>query len=392
MKTTLIRKTALALALSTAATLPAHAEFTAQEVFEAVTSALVQSGLSVDAGSVELDGDDTVIITDLSVGDGLDAAKIPTAELRDVTELQDGVFEIGEVFVPGQTILSPDKIEITYGNISVKELKVATAESGYTELDNGFYTAASVDGVAISEDGTQVISFDAVNVTVTPFETNQPISSSVTVDRIEFDSDTLSDARARETMKALGYEQLRGDLVMNAVWNPKNGQLALTDMTLSAEDAADLTLMLDVRGYTAEIVQAMRDIQADMKPDNEQASGMAMLGMLQQLEFHSMSLTLKDESLTGRVLDFVAAQQGMNRESVTAMALGFLPLGLAQLQSPEFAANAQQAISTYLNDPDTLTVSAKPADPVPFALLMGPALGGNPQALLQMLNVTMSAN
>lgn len=392
MKTTLIRKTALALALSTAATLPAHAEFTAQEVFEAVTGALLQSGLSVDAGTVTLDGDDTVIITDLSVGDGSDAAKIPTAELRNVTELQDGVFEIGEVFVPGQTIVSPDDIEITYGDLSVRELKVASTDSGYSELDNGFYTAASVDGVSISDDGAQLMSFDAVNVTVTPYETDKPISSSVTVDRIQFDTENLDDPRARETMKALGYEQLRGDLVVNAVWNPQNGQLALTDMTLSAEDAADLTLMLDVRGYTTEIVQAMRDLQKNTTPDNEQASGMAMLGMLQQLEFHSMSLKLKDESLTGRLLDFVAAQQGMNRESVTAMALGFLPLGLAQLQSPEFAANAQQAISTYLNDPDTLTISAEPTDPVPFALLMGPALGGNPQALLQMLNVTMSAN
>lgn len=392
MKTTLIRKTALALALSTAATLPAHAEFTAQEVFEALTGALLQSGLSVDAGTVTLDGDDTVIITDLSVGDGSDAAKIPTAELRNVTELQDGVFEIGEVFVPGQTIVSPDDIEITYGDMSVRELKVASADSGYSELDNGFYTAASVDGVSISDDGAQLMSFDAVNVTVTPYETDKPISSSVTVDRIQFDTENLDDPRARETMKALGYEQLRGDLVVNAVWNPQNGQLALTDMTLSAEDAADLTLMLDVRGYTTEIVQAMRDLQKNTTPDNEQASGMAMLGMLQQLEFHSMSLKLKDESLTGRLLDFVAAQQGMNRESVTAMALGFLPLGLAQLQSPEFAANAQQAISTYLNDPDTLTISAEPSDPVPFALLMGPALGGNPQALLQMLNVTMSAN
>lgn len=392
MKTTLIRKTALALALSTAATLPAHAEFTAQEVFEAVTGALLQSGLSVDAGTVTLDGDDTVIITDLSVGDGSDAAKIPTAELRNVTELQDGVFEIGEVFVPGQTIVSPDDIEITYGDLSVRELKVASTDSGYSELDNGFYTAASVDGVSISDDGAQLMSFDAVNVTVTPYETDKPISSSVTVDRIQFDTENLDDPRARETMKALGYEQLRGDLVVNAVWNPQNGQLALTDMTLSAEDAADLTLMLDVRGYTTEIVQAMRDLQKNTTPDNEQASGMAMLGMLQQLEFHSMSLKLKDESLTGRLLDFVAAQQGMNRESVTAMALGFLPLGLAQLQSPEFAANAQQAISTYLNDPDTLTISAEPSDPVPFALLMGPALGGNPQALLQMLNVTMSAN
>lgn len=392
MKTTLIRKTALALALSTAATLPAHAEFTAQEVFEALTGALLQSGLSVDAGTVTLDGDDTVIITDLSVGDGSDAAKIPTVELRNVTELQDDVFEIGEVFVPGQTIVSPDDIEITYGDMSVRELKVASADSGYSELDNGFYTAASVDGVSISDDGAQLMSFDAVNVTVTPYETDKPISSSVTVDRIQFDTENLDDPRARETMKALGYEQLRGDLVVNAVWNPQNGQLALTDMTLSAEDAADLTLMLDVRGYTTEIVQAMRDLQKNTTPDNEQASGMAMLGMLQQLEFHSMSLKLKDESLTGRLLDFVAAQQGMNRESVTAMALGFLPLGLAQLQSPEFAANAQQAISTYLNDPDTLTISAEPTDPVPFALLMGPALGGNPQALLQMLNVTMSAN
>lgn len=392
MKSTLIRTSALTLALSTASIMPAHAEFTAQEVFDAVTTALVQSGVQVDAASVTLGSGDDVKITGLTVGDGADAATIPTAELRDVEEIADGVFEIGEVFVPGQTFTTPDGVEITYGDISVEDLKVASKESGYKELDNGFYSTANIDGISFKADDTDIFSAASMDVTVTPFEADKPMSSSMTVDRILFNSSGVTDRRAREMMRALGYDQLRGDAVINAVWDPSNGQLAVTDMTLSAEDAADISLTLDVRGYTADVAEAMRDIQSDMGSNNEQASGMAMLGMLQQLEFHSMSVKLKDESLTGRVLDFVATQQGMDRASVTALAKGLLPLGLSQLQSPEFAANAQQAVSTYLDDPDTLTVSAKPDNAVPFALFMAPVMNGNPNTLLQILNVTVSAN
>lgn len=392
MTSTFTRSTAAALGFYTALTAPALADFTAQEVFDAVTGAFVQSGLRVSAQGLVLQSGDNVIITELTIGDGDGAVTIPTAELRAVDELDDGVFLIGEVYMPAQTINVDNAVTVTLGDISISDLKAATADSGYSALDNGYYSAAAIDGIAFTKSGNDIFSADALNVTLTPFNANQPISSSMTIDRMLLNTAAFDDRRARETMKALGYEQIRGDVVANGAWDPRDGRLALTDMTLSAQDAADLTLTLELLGYTTEVAEAMRALQAQMTPDNEQAGGMAMLGLLQQLEFKSMRLTLKDESLTGRILDFVAAQQGMDRPAITAMAKGLLPIGLAQLQAPAFAAAAQQAIGAYLDDPDTLTISATPESPVPFALLMGPVMTGNQQALLDALNVTITAN
>jgi hypothetical protein len=119
--------------------------------------------------------------------------------------------------------------------------------------------------------------------------------------------------------------------------------------------------------------------------------GIAMLGMMQQLDINSASITIEDKSLTGRLIDYFGAQQGMNRESTIAFAKGMLPLGLAQLGAPDFAATASAAIGQYLDNPKTLTISAEPANPVPVAQLIA-AGASNPAALISTLALKVEAN
>ena len=61
------------------------------------------------------------------------------------------------------------------------------------------------------------------------------------------------------------------------------------------------------------------------------------------------------------MLDFVAKQQGSNRASIIAQAKGALPFALAQLQNPEFAAQAAAAIGAFLDNPGSLKISSAPA-------------------------------
>ena len=162
-------------------------------------------------------------------------------------------------------------------------------------------------------------------------------------------------------------------------------------MRYSVDDAADLNLTMDIGGYTPELVGAMQDMQAQMAGQSEEQMGMAMLGLMQQLEINALAIEIDDNSLTNRILDFVAEQQGMNRQNVVAMAKGVLPLGLAQLQDPEFAANATAAIGSFLDDPQSLRVAAEPTNPVPLAQLMAAAMSA-PQMLIKTLAVTITAN
>jgi hypothetical protein len=116
-----------------------------------------------------------------------------------------------------------------------------------------------------------------------------------------------------------------------------------------------------------------------------------MLGLMQQIEINAISIEIRDDSLTNRILDFVGEQQGMNRANVIAMAKGVLPIGLAQLQDPAFAAEATAAIGQFLDDPGTLRIAAEPTSAVPVAQIMAVAMSA-PQALISTLAVSITAN
>jgi hypothetical protein len=125
--------------------------------------------------------------------------------------------------------------------------------------------------------------------------------------------------------------------------------------------------------------------------DEDPAQGLAALGLLQQLTFHSAAISVDDDSLTGRVLAYVARNQGMKPADIANQAKAVLPFLLLQLNNPELTAQATQAVSAFLDDPKNLTVSARPAQPVPFAMLMATAMMA-PADLTRSLGLTVSAN
>jgi hypothetical protein len=49
------------------------------------------------------------------------------------------------------------------------------------------------------------------------------------------------------------------------------------------------------------------------------------------------------------------------------------------------------ALATFLGDPQSLSIAADPADPIPFAQIMGAAMTA-PQALPGLLNLSVGAN
>ena len=129
----------------------------------------------------------------------------------------------------------------------------------------------------------------------------------------------------------------------------------------------------------------------NMEGQDESAKGLAMLGLLQQLNFISMSIRFDDSSITGRALDYAAKQAGQDRAAIINQTKGVLPFALAQLKDPDFAQKVTEAASAYLDNPKSLEIKAAPPAPVPFAILA--ATGSTtPEALIKQLNVTVTAN
>ena len=57
----------------------------------------------------------------------------------------------------------------------------------------------------------------------------------------------------------------------------------------------------------------------------------------------------------------VAAMQGMDEATLVASVGPMVQMGLMQLQNEAFAQQAMAAVTSFLKDPKSLTITAKPA-------------------------------
>ena len=78
-----------------------------------------------------------------------------------------------------------------------------------------------------------------------------------------------------------GYQQIKGLIKMEGTWNPKSGQMELSQYDMTVNDAGTLGMTFDLSGYTPEFIKSLQDLQKQMAAQpaggDQSAQGMAML-------------------------------------------------------------------------------------------------------------------
>ncbi len=127
------------------------------------------------------------------------------------------------------------------------------------------------------------------------------------------------------------------------------------------------------------------------KQEAQQAASLAMLGLMQRLTFNSAQIRFDDAGITKRALDYAGKQQNTTGDQMAQMLKAMTPIVLAQYNIPELQNMLSQAVNTFLDKPQSLTVDAEPANPVPLPMIMGAAMGA-PNTLPKVLGLKVSAN
>jgi len=170
-------------------------------------------------------------------------------------------------------------------------------------------------------------------------------------------------------------------------------------MTISKYDivvdkAGALGITGEVSGYTPDFIKTLQDMQNKMEsatPEQKQAQGLAMLGLMQQLNLHGLSLRFDDASLTNKVLALVAKQQGVQPGDVANQAKAIVPLLAAQYLGSDLTQSLSKAVASYIDNPKNIEIRAAPPEPMPFAVLMGTAMG-SPETLAKQVGLEVVAN
>jgi len=368
----------------------------ANDFAKKLTQAYAVGGAELTFDEATVDGD-TITLKNLSM-------KVPGEEqgmaLGDM--VFDGVKEDGS---GGYNVASATEENFTISeddfSFSIKDIRLENlyvpAESTADTINNLFYYDRATTGpLVMTVEGRDIFKMSSSETKMSKNSDGSGLGFDARVAGLEIDLSDIDDPQAQQVINGMGYQNLAGDMTMKGSWQLASGEIALDEYALTLNDVGRLDLQFSISGYTLEFIRGLQQLQEQMagKEDDakaQQAMGFAMLGMMQQLTLNGLSIRFDDASLTNKVLDMVASQQGTSREQMVQGLQAMLPFVLGRLKNPEFQKTVTEAASLYLADPKNIEISAAPENPLPFAAVAGSVMTA-PETLPNVLNVTVKAN
>lgn len=320
-------------------------------------------------------------------------ANLGTVTLDNITE-ENGGYKIGTLSLPDYST-TEEGMTVAVSGITVDGLSVP-AEGADPVAAMMMYSNAKLASMSVKQGDKDVFSMEDLHVEITPVADGKPLEFSGAAEKFTADLSQTEDPQSKAVIEALGYQTINGSFEMNGSWQPTDGHLALSQYDVTVENAGTLGMTFDLGGYTPDFVKSIKDLQKQMaaapEGSDNSAQGMAILGLMQQLTFTSASIRWDDDSLTKKVLDFVATSQNAKPEDIANQAKAVVPFLMAQLNNPELTTQVTEAVTKYLDEPKSIEISAEPEKEVPFAVIMAGAMSGAPQDLAKTLAVTVNAN
>lgn len=393
---TICRSTLVKLTFSTAL-LAAPQVAMAQDanaVAERFRTLMTKQGVEISWTGVTGDADE-MVIDGAAFGAPGEEGRFEVGKLtfQDISE-ENGGYRVGTISTEPYHF-NQDKLAVDVSAMTFNGVLLPAAETTDPVKSLLFYESTELESVEVKLGDKPLFSLVNLNGEITPPTDGKPMDFTGSVEKFTADLTVIEDPQSKAVIEGLGYQTISGNIEMAGSWQPTDGRIALTRNDITVDDAGTLGLGFDIGGYTPSFVQSLQDLQKKMADQpagaDNSAQGLAMLGLMQQLTFHSAKIRFDDNSLTGRVLDYFAKQQGMKPEDIANQAKAIVPFLTAQLNNPELSGQITAAINTFLDDPESLEITAAPASPVPFALIAAGGMAA-PLELPKTLGVKVNAN
>ncbi|MDA8870276.1 hypothetical protein N9H93_02650 [Rhizobiaceae bacterium] len=295
-------------------------------------------------------------------------------------------FEASAIAVTGT------EFSFTMGSLTVNGLDMPATDKG-TGASNSFmqpYSDASFDDVSFSIAGKTIAGMKRLAAVVSKEDGSGTIRSTSTLEGLMLDLTALPDERSRAIAGQLGYETIRGEGTGASTYNPTTGRAELEALDLRFEDALDVSMTMIVNGYTQAVAQQVQKLASQAQGAGGSMPMAQMLPLLEQITLENLNLTLTDRSLTGRLLDFQAAQMGTTGEQLAMSAPLFLSMGMGGLGMPGLTEMVSGAVGTFLQNKGALSVTISPPQPVSVATI-ATVSQADPKALPDLLGLSITA-
>lgn len=374
----------------------AFAAIDGQDLLAKINAAYASGSGVLKAESIEVNGNDVVLkgTTFTATGPNEKSVMLGNLTLQDVTQEDGGAYHIDRIEFP-EVNVTEEKSSFNVKDLYLAGVRVPGSTTGDDLNAMMLYDEAHSGVVEFKVDGKQIVTVQESSVTMGTSEDGGSLSFEGGMTGLKVDLSML-EPNAKEAVEALGMSVIEGDISTSGSWEPSSGTIDLEDYTVDFANIGSLSVSFALTGYTMDLVKQLqetaRTMQAD--PNNEQAqqaAGIAMFGLMQQMSFQSAQISFEDAGITKRGLDYAGKQQGSNGEQMAQMVKGMLPILLAQAKLGALQNEVSEAVNAFIDDPKNITVTAEPEKEVPFPMIMGAAMGA-PESVPALLGVSVTAN
>lgn len=352
---------------------------------------MAEQGVTLDWADAEISGANATL-TGVTVTSEGTAEPIGDIEVTGIADAENG-YRVGSIEMPTYTATEAGGT-LTLTDLVMDEVFLSNEGVDVGGAEIFFYERAALGAATLETDGREIFSLTNLNVEITPPADDGELAFTGGADAFTADLSVSDDPKHTEVLTRLGYEQVSGSMAFAGSWAAGDGRLKLSQYDFVVDDAGTLGISFDVSGYTPEFIKALRDTSERMAASSEAEQsrhGLAMLGLMQQLSLYGLEITYDDASLTTNVLEFAAEEQEISAADVANQTKAVLPFMMAGINAPQLSQMVTAALSQFLDNPQSLTIRAAPAQPVPFSMLLAAGMA-SPDALVQQLNLSVTAN
>lgn len=178
----------------------------------------------------------------------------------------------------------------------------------------------------------------------------------------------------RDFLRALGLTEVRFNSEIDIRWDEATKDLIVETVAVDVDGAARASFEARVAGVPRLVFE---------NPEAAQAA-------LGTLAFTSMRFELHNEKLVQTAINTFAKETGMPPDQAVNVLLAQMREGLGAINSPAFAEQVDAAMTEFLANPRSLTITATPNQPMPATQILG-MVAVAPQAIIDQLNVKIEA-
>lgn len=343
-------------------------------------------GVSFSGFSFALPGEDDVVVPNHVVFSG-------------VSETGDGGY-LAEKGVIESFDYEEDDVAITVSDIVIEGLDIP-AEALADPLDTiKFYRSFSVGPIKVQVEDHEVFSVASIMATNVPNADLTEFVSDYEVLGIHADLAIIDEAEAQAMLTLFGLQTIDAKMQGQAVWTLDDGRIQIKKSSITVDNVGSFDVTADIVGYDLAFLTDMQVMQKDLvasgdkTPEEIEAASMEILDlMVEKFSLNAASVRFDDDGITGKILDFIAKQQGAPREVLVAGFAAAVPAMAAQAGAPPaFQSMLLKAVAAYLDDPQNIEINSTPDAAVPFTAIRAVAEEENAAKLIDLIKIGVIAN